>query len=211
MKIFIAGCARSGTDLTRNLMGCFADTCVRPSEAPAAAFDTEPLSAKNLVIKRTHNSYLTLPDLSSKIQLIYCVRHPYDCLTSTHRQTRHLRQFHVTPDRWLGEYAAFHKLREQQPKRRIFILRYEDLVSRPDEMQEQLSRHFGLVASCRFTDNPEKRPISTASVEKWKSQPGLFSYFHGFPPELIAQINVFCREFKYEIPSSQGSTPSRRD
>ena len=39
MKIFIAGCARSGTTLAQELMRCFDDVFVHSDEAAASKFD----------------------------------------------------------------------------------------------------------------------------------------------------------------------------
>ena len=60
------------------------------------------------------------------VELIYCVRHPFDVLTSTHPATKHIRKYHITYERWESEYNAFLALRKNQIQREIFILKYED-------------------------------------------------------------------------------------
>lgn len=141
MKSFIAGCGRSGTTLIRDLMGCFEDTYVYTEgaygEAPFSSFSKIFCPESNVVIKRTGECWRTLASLPDDIGLIYCVRHPFDVLTSTHPLTKHLRRFHITFDRWTMEYDAWHTLRKKQPNPKVFILKYEELIAEPDVVQTQ--------------------------------------------------------------------------
>ncbi|WP_245523892.1 sulfotransferase [Mesorhizobium sp. M2D.F.Ca.ET.223.01.1.1] len=83
-KIFIAGCARSGTTLTQRLMACFEDTFVHRAEARYVQLDMLDRPEANLVVKRSERSHAHLARLPRAIGLIYCVRHPFDVLTSSH-------------------------------------------------------------------------------------------------------------------------------
>lgn len=52
--VFIAGCARSGTSLLKQLMACFADTAVCPRERPLWQFlEMADRPETTLVVKRT--------------------------------------------------------------------------------------------------------------------------------------------------------------
>src|SRR5882724_6912812 len=141
MKIFIAGCARSGTTLLRGLMKCFSDIYVHPEEAPISMFDQLEGKAEHIVMKRIYSSHAELYAIPRDIALIYCIRNPYDCLTSTHEGTRHLRMFHVENERCIAEYSGLIALRHAQPLKRIFFVRYEDLVVSPDFVQQNLGGH----------------------------------------------------------------------
>ena len=65
MRIFIAGCARSGTSLARSLMKSFSDLYVFDSEARVEKFDELARSRpeSHLVVKRTATAWRTLAEL----------------------------------------------------------------------------------------------------------------------------------------------------
>jgi hypothetical protein len=199
MEIFIAGCARSGTGLTRDLMGCFNDLFVFEQEANVEKFAEIEGADRHTVIKRTHSSYRSLPELSQDIRLIYCIRHPVDTLTSSHPKTRHLRPFHVTTERWREEYTALDSLRQRQPLRRIFFSKYEDLVLEPDAAQNRMADFFGLTPKRRFSADPNN-PIVTTSTEKWKRNEECLRYVYGLPTFFIFLLERFCAEFGYQLP-----------
>jgi len=199
VKIFIAGCARSGTDLLKHLMKCFSGVLVWPSEHTALELEGIRDSTHTVVMKRTAQDYLTLHKLSADIELLYCVRHPFDCLTSSHPGSVGTRRFHVTENRWRGEYEAFRILRLKQPQRRICIVKYEDLVSCPNETQVIIAKQFMLEKEYQFTDNPDGRRISTSSIRKWTRDSQLLSYLYAFDPSFQGKMRQFCEEFGYEV------------
>jgi hypothetical protein len=200
MQIFIAGCGRSGTSLTRSLMGCFRDTFIFRTEANFTQFAELSPPEQNVVVKRRWNTYQTIHQLPAEIGLIYCLRHPFDCLTSSHNQTIHQRSFHITPERWLAEYDALIHLREVQPQRAISYLRYEDLVSAPDAQQERLARAFGLVPRLKFSEDPENQ-VFTTSLRKWESKPEFRDYVYSQSFVFLSRVTAFCREFDYDLPA----------
>jgi hypothetical protein len=199
MNIFIAGCARSGTTLLRNLMACFDDTYCHGKEARASKFKQLGSLAPNIVVKRTAESHQNLPELAHTISLIYCLRHPVDVLTSTHPTTKHLRRFHVTPERWDQEYAALKQLQEEQPQRAICYVRYEDLIRTPDDVQQRIAQAFGLSEKIRFRDDP-RNPIVDKSLEKWRTQQEFLAYVQSLPSGFLKRLAAFCDEFGYEKP-----------
>lgn len=205
MKSFIAGCGRSGTTLIRDLMGCFEDTYVYTEgaygEAPFSSFSKIFCPESNVVIKRTGECWRTLASLPDDIGLIYCVRHPFDVLTSTHPLTKHLRRFHITFDRWTMEYDAWHTLRKKQPNPKVFILKYEELIAKPDVVQTQLSKHFNFTVAHTFSENRAGIRIFSDSIEKWKKDPVLFKYLNTFPARLRRSMADFCEEFGYSLPA----------
>jgi hypothetical protein len=162
-------------------------------------FDSLDRPERHLVVKRVATSHLTLPSLASDIGLIYCVRHPLDVLTSSHPDFP-ARRFYVSEPRWRAEYAGYRLLCGLQPSRRTLVLRYEDLVGDPDDMQRRIARHFGLDIARPFTGNAEGVPVRTGSVEKWRTDPGLRDYIDSFDPSFRDAIGAFCREFGYTLP-----------
>jgi hypothetical protein len=205
MKIFIAGCGRSGTTLIRDLMNCFQETYVLVDgpygESPFSRFADISRAETHLVIKRTGQCWRTLSSLPDKMGLIYCVRHPFDVLTSTHPLTQHTRKFHITPERWSSEYRALRDLRMIQPDRQIFILRYEDLVHTPDSIQAKIAAHFGLTPNHRFTENGTGIHIVKDSIEKWKRNADLYAYLQTIPQRFRPLMYGFCEEFEYLLPA----------
>ncbi|TIT76575.1 MAG: sulfotransferase [Mesorhizobium sp.] len=203
-KIFIAGCARSGTTLTQRLMGCFEDTFVHRAEAKYTQLDMLDRPESNLVVKRTERGHAHLTRLPSAIGLIYCVRHPFDVLTSSHPESRAERRFHVTSERWLAEYEALLRLRKAQPHRAIIYVRYEDTIARPDEVQERIGRAFGLRPRILFSEDPGN-PIRATSLQKWERNEEYLAYIKGLPPAFLARLKGFCDEFGYDMPEWAGA------
>ena len=196
--VFIAGCARSGTSLLKQLMTTFLDTAVFPRERPVWHFlDMAGAEESVLVVKRTSECHRGLHHLPAEVDLVYCVRHPFDCLTSSHPLTAHLRPYHVTRDRWFAEYDALHRLRRTQPGRRIAYVRYEDLVNSPDDVQSALIGQLDLEAGHSFSANPLGIEIRPASLEKWRARPELREYLAGLDAVWLEEVGRFCDEFAY--------------
>jgi hypothetical protein len=195
--IFIAGCARSGTTLTRNLMGCFSGVHLESIvEHQYLYFYDINTSASTIVLKRTNICFRSLYTFPAETNLIYCVRHPFDVLTSVHEKTKHLRRFHVDPTRWISEYRGLLRLRKAQPDRSIFLLRYEDLVRRPDDVMAKLVKRFDLVSQHSFSENPMGYEIHARSVGKWVTNPDLQAYLLSFPTEFRNALVQFSRQFQ---------------
>jgi len=201
--VFIAGCARSGTSLLKQLMAVFDDTAVFPRERPVWHFQSmADRPETTLVVKRTSECHRTLQFLPVDVDLVYCVRHPYDCLTSSHPQTLQLRPYHVTRDRWFAEYAALDRLRHTQPWRRVTFVRYEDLVISSNAVQDAIAGDLGLRFDGTFTDNRLGVGIRSVSVGKWLRRPELRRYLVGLDAAWQQSIARFCAEFGYLPPPS---------
>ncbi|TPI55933.1 sulfotransferase [Mesorhizobium sp. B3-1-3] len=199
-RIFIAGCARSGTTLSRRLMGCFDDIYVHAVEAPYRALLELDRPEFNLVVKRTYESHKDIEHLPDSIGLIYCVRHPFDVLTSSHPETVNERRFHVTTERWEAEYDGLMRLRKAQPERAVFHLRYEDLIAEPDIVQGRIARSFGLSPVTLYSRDADN-PIRPTSLKKWERNEEFRTYLHGLPATFLARVESFCREFGYDMPA----------
>jgi hypothetical protein len=195
---FIAGCARSGTSLLKQLMAVFRNTAVFPKERPVwHILEMAGAAEATLVVKRTADCHRSLHRLPTAVELVYCVRHPYDVLTSSHPLSVHLRPYHVTRERWFAEWHALRRLRRRQPGRRIATVRYEDLVCRPDDVQAAIAAHLGLGFEQPFSANTLGVEIRPTSLEKWRTRPELRRYLAGLDPAWHAEIARFCAEFGY--------------
>ena len=199
-RIFIAGCARSGTTLSRRLMGCFDDVYVHTGEAPYRTLLELDRPEFNLVVKRTHECHKDIEHLPASVGLIYCVRHPFDVLTSSHPETVNERRFHVTTERWEAEYDGLIRLRKAQPKTAVFYLRYEELIAEPDIVQAKIVRSFGLSPVTLYSRDADN-PIRATSLRKWERHEEFRTYLHGLPAAFLARVEGFCREFGYEMPA----------
>ena len=200
-QIFIAGCGRSGTRPLLRLMSCFADTYVYlQEEVPVSFFDQLDRPERNVVIKRTARCYRTLEELSPDIDLIYCIRHPFDTMTSKLRPED--EHFHITSSRWKSEFRALCRLERVQPNRQISFVRYENLVTNPDEVQTSLSTSMGLEACHLFSDNPHTATIRKTSVRKWGKSPILLDNLSPILSELRDDLNSFCSRFEYDLPET---------
>lgn len=225
--VFIAGCARSGTTLLRSLMGCFQGATVCPTERGLEAFlemaSLEFVDA-TLVVKRTHSFHRQLHRLPASVDLVYCVRHPGDCLTSTHEASVSKRRFHVTRDRWIREYESLRRLERLQPGRPITFVRYEDLVADPDGVQADLAARLGLVINRPFSRNGIGVTIHRRSVDRWRDEgmrqaaiealswPNGHSTILGPLPShgrIVWQglLSSFCRRFGYRLEQPGGESP----
>lgn len=225
--VFIAGCARSGTTLLRSLMGCFQGATVCPTERGLEAF-LEMASLESgdatLVVKRTHSFHRQLHRLPASVDLVYCVRHPGDCLTSTHEASVSKRRFHVTRDRWIREYESLRRLERLQPGRPITFVRYEDLVADPDGVQADLATRLGLVINRPFSRNGIGVTIHRRSVDRWRDEgmrqaaiealswPNGHSTILGPLPshgQIVWQglLSSFCRRFGYRLEQPGGESP----
>lgn len=201
--IFIAGCARSGTSLLKRLMECFDDTAVFPHERSCWHFlDMAQQGESTLVVKRTADCHRDLHRLPACIDLVYCVRHPYDCLTSSHPETKGERLFHVTRQRWLDEDEAWLRLSRCQPSRRTAVVRYEDLVRRPDDVQAALANALEVPIRLPFSQNAAGIEIHPGSLEKWRHQPALQDYLGGLDAAWLERIEAFCDRHGYRPPPS---------
>lgn len=207
MKIFIAGCARSGTTLLSGLMSCFRDTYSFTQEKSFEYFEQINMPEQHIVLKRKHKSHEILHQLPTDIELIYSVRHPFDTLTSIHPDYPD-RKYYVPEKRWRAEYAGLKALRAAQPARNILYVRYVDLVATPDSVQQQIADRFGLQIALRFSETNPK--IFTSSLDKYKNHPEMKHYLWSLPNEFRHELKEFCDEFGFELPQDYLS-PSGAD
>ncbi len=196
-NIFICGCARSGMGLLARNMRAFTDIYVAPRAGSAASFADLPQHKGSISMKRNAAAFETLPDLPADVGLIYMTRHPFDVLTSVH--PGHDRKgkphpYYVSRKRWLEEYDALDELRRRQPDRDILFIRYEDLVSDPDGVQQQIADRFGLRQRVPFSRHED---FLSTYIAKWRTDPRMRAYILSFPPFFTRHVKRFAQDFGY--------------
>lgn len=180
MKIFITGCAHSGTTLLRRLFYVFKDVEVVSEEISLQGFIDYKGEAEIVVGKRTFRSIFSYAKTSGEIQedieliqkndikIVNIVRDGRDVIES--------EEGRVLPSRWI------HSVKQALRFGHIILcaIRYEDLVRNPDTVQFYIGRVFKLYPTHMFSEYPnfvpkeidsekpayKKRPIITDRIGK---------------------------------------------
>jgi len=157
-KIFITGCAKSGTTLLLRLFLAFDQTAVIIGPIPTMVVDKIVFRKGPIVFKRLGASIfsnnITLPELDrqakklkeSDVKVINIVRDGRDVVISDKNFTK--------PDRWIASI----KHRSLFPDLIDLEVRYEDLVTHSDKVQKQIMDKFGLKKKYNFSDYPDFIP-----------------------------------------------------
>jgi len=162
-KVFITGCARSGTTLLNRLFYAFQDIDVVDPEISIDDFCALPSEKTFAVAKRVPLTVLSVPlpeeeiqrqlslVLQHRIRIINIVRDGRDVV---HQHTVGPR---VNPNRWIGCI-----LQAQRFGKYVCVeVRYEELVTSPDSVQDQLCHALGLVPKAKFSTYPRFVPQKT--------------------------------------------------
>ena len=209
-RVFVMGCGRSGTWLLAGVMTTFRDVTVVYRELSVEHFGLLSTDSAGLVLKRAWDSYLRIREIPERIGIAYIVRHPYDVLTSHNPATG--RAYHVMPDQWLGETLALQYLVANK-RNNTKIIRYEDLVSNPDDAQKGLGSFFHLQIGSSMNDITETfkppartaaamhgvRPIDRQSVDRHKSSPIHRDYIRAIRPRLGRTLDWVAQTFDYDL------------
>lgn len=214
--LFIAGCARSGTSLMLNMMRCFDDAYCDPVERPFADLAILDRPEAAWVLKRTATCWKTLRSLPNDVGLIYMVRHPFDVLTS--RWGAQTDQY-VTWERWKAEFDALEEVVTHRAPNTggLQIVRYEDLVTAPLDVQSRIEGQWELQRTTGFdrfhelasSDAPSLvgvalqglRPPDRRSIDKWRRQPQLASELRSLVLDHRNELTRFLERFDYDVGS----------
>ena len=207
-RVYVMGSGRSGTWLLTYVMTTFSDVEVVPKELPVEYFGLLITDSPVLVLKRDRNAYQWTQQIPANIEILYIVRHPYDVLTS------HLpplpRPYFIIPERWVGELTALRYLVESKRKK-VAIVRYEDLVTDPVEWQAKLGDFFQLkirvpIDTIHTTSkNPSESPlhrwrkIDTSSIGKHKHDPAKVAYLAQIKPQLGEVLDWVGKTYDYDL------------
>ena len=208
MKIYITGCAKSGTTLLYRLFDYFKNVeILRPNEVKLEKL-INTSNNKTTIGKRRYNTILSLDMglsklesqrkviLDNDIKIVNVVRDGRDVILSSN--------YKVSPKRWISCIQ----------QRKIFAniisleVKYEDLIYHPDQIQEDIAEKFGLVIDYKFSIYPTKlddkyfvdeykpiykpRPINDASIHK-----DIEAYKKLCKPDQIQPFEQCLKEFNY--------------
>jgi hypothetical protein len=159
-RIYIVGCARSGTTLLRLMMTCFGGSFVLDREAHVGAFARITNEATAHIIQRRYNSHAYLHRIPEKIHLLFMVRHPFDVLSSARGNVTG----YVSMTRWVAESKVLLDLLARR-RTQLTVVRYEDLVTSPNRVQLILSEKLKLNVSSSFSTYHERARPNWATLE----------------------------------------------
>lgn len=211
-RIFICGCARSGTTMMLNMMRCYKDTYCELVERHFDYFALVENDDANIVLKRNAASWKYILQVPLGIKIIYMVRNPMDVLTSKHPLDK--KQYYVDISDWLGEFSAYKSLLGiRSIPDNLLVIRYEDLVSAPNEAQAMISEKWGLEAiedfdqfhliaakdkASRFQAAMGKlRPPDVKSINKWRGDEQKRKYLLRLLPKHGLLMAEFLDKFGY--------------
>jgi hypothetical protein len=219
--IYIQGCARSGNTLirelcvssfqgaelvklTKNQAECSLAHVVELLRPPAAG-------SRVLVASRNYETSLAMDReflrANPDVKILWMLRDPRDVLTSTHPDQP--GKFYVTPERLIQSFQLYGQFKDEA---QVLTIRYEELVTNPDAVQNRIAQSLNLVASRKFAEAHKFfprfhenvramhsiRPIDANSVQKWRNNPPLEQYLRRLFASHPAIVSL-AGECGYEI------------
>lgn len=190
-KIFITGCAKSGTTLLRRLMYAFKDISMIQGEVFITRVIEESPATRVLVAKRQRCSLFSDrlgPAATAEwarlvqhhdIKILNVIRDGQDTILSDNKN--------VAPGRWI----VCMQQRRSHADLITYEVRYEDIVQDPDNTQRQIAEVFDLEIEHLWSDYPDfvpdeeflrwpegiysKRPLDESSIGKGLPYKGLLA------------------------------------
>jgi hypothetical protein len=169
-RIYIVGCARSGTTLLRRLFHAFGNCEVIPYEIDLDSFAAmEAPEGKVLVGKRTVATVFSnqLPADEGQRQIGLLRSRPDIRTLCIYRDGRDVveSEAQANPARWL---SSVHQM-VAMPDLALSV-QYEELVADPDGMQATLANHYGLRVDYLWSEYPRFFP-GDDHVSRYAPQP----------------------------------------
>jgi len=204
IRIHITGAPRSGTTLMQALMAASYSRITAPT-GEVRLWSTVPKDG--IVCTKNPNDTLLAPmllNMDKSLHFICMMRDPRDVISSKH---------YSAPDKYFTnlrvwrEHAAIARALGNHP--RFHVVRYEDLVTHPDEIQSRLGKAMGfLVRSAKFSEYSGEtsdaqvetdalngpRAVEASRLENWKEHIGRVKHqikIHG-------SIDTELIDFSYE-------------
>ena len=169
-RIFITGCARSGTTLMNRLFYAFQDTTVIDHEIAIDDFCQIGPKTNVLVGKRTPLTILSVPlgqdEIERQIDLIRAQDLLIVNMIRDGRDVVHLNPKgpRVNVNRWIGCMVQV-----QEFMKEISVqVRYEELVNNPDFIQRKIEKTLGLTSKSKFSEYPKFVPDSVFDESEYR-------------------------------------------
>ena len=222
IRLHVTGCLRSGTTLiTEMLAACFDYT--QRCEHEQSIFEPIEQSSGLYLSKKpsdiTHLQRIFMAD--PKLYVIYMLRDPRAVITSIHPSKSDI--YFASFERWQRYESAARPLKNHP---RFLPVRYESLISNPDEEQKKIVNAFDCLRQNHLFSNYDKharaskkaeislkglRPISNKNVAAWREHlPRL-----AFQLEKYPELKRIVRDYGYEeddewLKALEGITPRRQ-
>ena len=201
-RLHIVGCPRSGTTLLMELLA----TCFEHDGASAHESSIFEQCSGNhgLYISKQPNDIRQLQHVfyrDESLYIIYMSRDPRAVITSEHA---------ASPGQYFCNYRVWRECdstaQAYQDHPRFLQLRYEDLVSNPNQVQANITmyypllkqrhpfsqyQHFAQASRAAQQAMHGVRPINTASLEKWRAHlPRLVEQYQRYPelPDALVRL-----------------------
>lgn len=171
MKFFITGCGRSGTYLITSLFETFKNMEVVMDEIDILDFLSIKQKKKHIISKRKalfyNNQNKVKKAKDNNVKLINMVRDGRDVVTSKmivkgkHIKKRDGYPYWIKPKRWIKEIISSLKFYDYID----LEIKYEDLVIKPNYIQDKIVNMFGVEKIKLFTEHTK---IFDSSVGRGK-------------------------------------------
>ncbi|MBN1153276.1 MAG: hypothetical protein JXA58_08690 [Dehalococcoidia bacterium] len=191
VRVFITGCARSGTTLLNRLFYAFDELFVIDTEMSLDRFVTTVPAARGMVAKRTPQTILSVPLPAAELRRQATIIKANGIrIVNVIRDGRDVVHLHpagprVNVNRWIGCMLQAQRFQEYV----TLEVRYEDLVVAPNDVQKTIAQVLGLRMRYSFSAYPDfvrqevfevddyrpfaqyrRRPIDQASVGHSESE-----------------------------------------
>lgn len=188
--IVVCGFPRSGSTLLQLLVeACVEDCNTFAGEVPALWAAQHANRDRPFMLTKLPDDIRRVADIRAKYterrgrpKFIITLRDPRSVLTSRHQAYTAARGYYVEIARWQKIWDAFAR---QENDGDVCVVRYEDLVSRPDRVQEQLRTFIGWNVShpfARYHERAERirrdsmtegalgglRPLDATTLQRWQ-------------------------------------------
>jgi hypothetical protein len=157
-RVFVMGCGRSGTWLLYALLSMAKDAYALFEEVDVGRFARIMSREPNQILKRDQKSYLAAARIPASIAVVWIVRHPFDVVTSRHPEKAWKTPFHINAKRWNGEMDALRQFLEAD-RPNGHVVRYEELVSRPEPTMSHIARAVGLELSASIGEFADRAQV----------------------------------------------------
>lgn len=184
-RILVCGCARSGNTVMLHLLDTgFEDTEILYHGSGGEVAPTkEHLVEGKIVIGKFPKKASKLSRWLSEEDLgvVYMMRDPRDVLVSRHPLKP--KKYWVQPTRWIETAEIANQYKDHE---RVMILKYENLMTHPEDTQRKIAVRFGLKISQPFSEcyrNFDKedtinmstmngaRPLDPSRIGNWADDP----------------------------------------
>jgi hypothetical protein len=184
--VVICGFPRSGSTLLLLMAeACVADARIFGKQVDALAAAKQSLRNHPIMITKTpHDLFFAdeirnyYADRKAKARFIITVRDPRAVLTSINRGRDN--DYGLAPERWSSYYEHVQHVTASED---AVVVKYEDLVRRPDEVQGRLTQFIGWNCTCPFdqfhTRVPANfdvrflnglRPLDPNTIQSWRHE-----------------------------------------